>query len=78
MTPRLRRKRVWDVADFAEHMQLSHWQAKALLKRLDEELHGMLLRKSGGKNRRYSFFPALLFKERCPPTLAGTRCTARP
>ena len=55
-----RKKRVWNVADFAAHAGLSHRSARRLLKRLDERHRGRLLMPSGGTNREYSFFPAVL------------------
>lgn len=56
------KKRLWTVSDFAEFMQIPYRQALALLKSLDAELNGMLLRKSGSKKPEYSFFPSLLAK----------------
>lgn len=56
----LRRKRTWDVDDFAEFIGESHKVALARLHRFNAELHGMLLVPSQGKNRRYTFSPARL------------------
>ncbi len=55
-----RKKRVWNVSDFAEHAQLSHGQAKRLLKKLDARHGGRLLIPSDGANREYTFYPAVL------------------
>ncbi len=55
-----RKKRVWNVADFAAHAGLSHRGARRLLKRLDERHGGRLLMLSGGTNREYTLFPAVL------------------
>lgn len=43
-------------------MELSHRQARELLKRLNEEVGGTLLRTTGGKKPEYTFFPAVLAK----------------
>lgn len=51
---------MWNVSDFAEHAQLSHGQAKRLLKKLDAKHGGRLLIPSEGVNREYTFFPAVL------------------
>lgn len=61
MSP-LARKREWTVADFAEHMHLSHWQAKQRLLAIDREVGGMLLRPSRGKNRGFTFLKSALMK----------------
>lgn len=58
----LRRKRTWDVDDFAEFIGESHKVARARLQTFNEQMHGMLLVPSKGKNRRYTFSPALLAK----------------
>lgn len=58
--PSLRKKRVWNVSDFAEHAQISHGQAKRLLKKLDTKHAGKLLMPSDGANREYTFYPAVL------------------
>jgi molybdenum-dependent DNA-binding transcriptional regulator ModE len=60
----LRRKRLWTVADFAAWMGISPKQARAMLKRLDQEVGGMLLIKSGGRKPEYTFFPAVLAKSK--------------
>lgn len=57
---KLRRKAFWRVADFARYMGLSNQSARRVLKRYDTELHGMLLRRSRGKNRLYGFYWAAL------------------
>jgi hypothetical protein len=56
----LRRKRIWNVADFAEFSGLSHKAARARLKRYDKALGGALLSPSLGTNREYTFQPAFL------------------
>jgi hypothetical protein len=61
---RLKRKRLWTVSDFATWMGLTRKPAFALLKALDEELGGTLLRKSTGKKPEYSLIPALLAKSK--------------
>lgn len=58
----LRKKRIWTVTDFATFMGVSSKSARAILKRLDREVGGMLLRKSEGKKPEYTFFPAMLAK----------------
>ena len=61
----LRRKRLWNVADFALFLGggTSHRQAKRLLLRWDRESGGRLLTPSEGRvNRRYEFAPAVLMK----------------
>jgi hypothetical protein len=62
--PRLRHKRIWDSKDFAEFLgdDVSHWQARERLKTYDQAMSGMLLIRSKGTNRRYTFHPALLAK----------------
>lgn len=60
--PHLRKKREWTVADFAEHMRISHWQAKTRLQRINDECGGMLLIPSRGKNRGFTFYRASLAK----------------
>jgi len=62
VTPALARKRLWTVRDFAEFMGLSAKQARALLKKLNEEVGGMLLRSSGGRKPEYTLFPGSLKK----------------
>lgn len=62
VTADLRKKRVWDVGDFAEWLGVSHKQAKSILLRLDAEVGGMLLRRTRGANRGYWFFPSVLAK----------------
>lgn len=59
---RIRRKRLWTVTDFATWMGITRKPAMALLRALDTELGGVLLRKSNGKKPEYSFVPALLAK----------------
>lgn len=59
-------KRVWDVADFADHLgegfegPQGHRRARRLLKRLDEKHGGKLLIPSKGANREYTFLVATL------------------
>lgn len=65
MTPTLRKKRVWTVADFALHAYADDspaacLRARRLLKRLDEKHGGALLVPSKGTNREYTFAPATL------------------
>ena len=55
-------KKLWTVADFATFMKVPHRQGLALLKKIDRELGGLLLRSNGGKKPEYTFFPALLAK----------------
>lgn len=57
---RLRRKRTWNVDDFAEFIGESHKVALARLRRFNAELGGRLLVPSAGRNRRYTFSPAHL------------------
>lgn len=57
---RLRKKRIWTVADFATFSGLSHKAARERLKRYDRALGGTLLTPSLGKNREYTFQPAYL------------------
>lgn len=52
---RLRRKTFWSVADFAAYTGATFWESKRRLQRWNEELGGMLLRPSRGRNRRYTF-----------------------
>lgn len=59
---RLRHQREWDSHDFAEFLGCSHWQARERLKTYDTAMSGMLLIRSRGQNRRYSFHPAQLAK----------------
>ena len=59
-----RTKRLWTIADFAEHAGISVSQARRLLKRLDDELEGKLLLRSSGTNRRYTFVRAALARAR--------------
>lgn len=56
----LRRKRFWNVADFAEFAGLTHKVAKARLKTYNEQMNGMLLTPSRGTNREYTFLPSRL------------------
>lgn len=56
----LRRKRFWDVGDFAEFIGESHKVARARLLTFNAQMNGMLLIPSSGTNRRYIFSPALL------------------
>jgi hypothetical protein len=56
----LRKKRIWNVADFAEFTGLSHKAAKARLKTYNEQMNGMLLVPSRGANREYTFLPSVL------------------
>lgn len=58
----LRRKAFWRVADFARYTGMSHWQAKSTLQRFNDELGGLLLRTSRGKNRLFGFYWAALAK----------------
>lgn len=55
-----RKKRVWKVADFAEHAGIAHRAARRLLQRLDAKHGGRLLTPSEGTNREYTFLPAVL------------------
>lgn len=56
-------KPLWTVGDFAKHLGTPHRTARTLLKRLDNELGGTLLIRSGtGNERRYTFCPATLAK----------------
>lgn len=59
---KLRRKRLWSVADFATWVGIRHKAALALLKQLNAETGGMLLRTAGGKRPTYTFFVAALAK----------------
>jgi len=68
----LEQKQIWTVGDFAAVMKVSHWQARELLKRLDEEMGGLLLRRSRGNNRQYTFFSAALLKSK-PEVLERVR-----
>lgn len=62
-TELLRKKRLWTVADFAAWVGIPHAQALALLKQLNAESGGMLLRtKPGAKKPEYTFFVAALAK----------------
>ena len=58
----LRRKPFWRVSDFARYMGLTQRTARRLLQRYDDELHGMLLRRSKGTNRAFGFYWAALAK----------------
>lgn len=60
--PHLRKKRIWTVADFAEFMSCSKWQARQLLKTYDREMKGMLIVRSDrdGSNRTFRFYPSQL------------------
>jgi len=58
----LRKKRLWNVADFAAWVGISHKQALSLLKQLNAEAGGMLLRSGTGKKPEYTFFVAALAK----------------
>lgn len=58
----LRRKRIWNVADFAEFTGLSHKAAKSRLKTYNDAMSGMLLIPSRGANREYTFIVAQLAK----------------
>lgn len=59
---KLLRKRLWTTGDFAEWMGVSPKVARALLKRLDAEVGGMLLRTDGEKNPKFRLCPAVLFR----------------
>jgi len=62
---KLRRKRLWTVADFAIFLGegTSPWKARTLLKRWNRESGGKLLMTSDGSvNRLYEFAPAVLMK----------------
>lgn len=59
-----KKKRVWSVGDFAEHVGINHRQAKRLLQRLDREMKGRLLLPSEGANRQYKFVRAVLARAR--------------
>ena len=59
MTPRIR-SRIWTVADFAAFTNTTHRAALRLLKQLDAQLGGMLLRASTGKKPEYTLFPGQL------------------
>jgi len=59
MTPRIR-SRIWTVADFAAFTNTTHRAALRLLKQLDAQLGGMLLRASSGKKPEYTLFPGQL------------------
>lgn len=61
-TELLRKKRLWNVADFAAWVGISHKQALTLLKQLNAETGGMLLRTGTGKRPEYTFFVAALAK----------------
>lgn len=56
----LRRKRFWDVHDFAEFIGESDKVARERLRTYNAQMNGMLLIPSAGTNRRYTFSPALL------------------
>lgn len=58
----LREKRVWDVADFAEHAGIGHMAARRLLLKLDAKHGGRLLTPTSGANRKYTFRPVTLRK----------------
>lgn len=58
----LSRKRVWSVADFADHAHIGHRVARRILRRIDVKHGGKLLIPSEGTNRGYSFWPAVLWK----------------
>ncbi len=60
-SPRFK-KRLWTVSDFAAWVGISRKCALALLKQLNTETGGMLLRTSGGKRPAYTFFVASLAK----------------
>ena len=62
-----RKKRVWSAADFAEHVfgektDAARRRAVRELKRLDAKHGNKLLRASTGKNRRFTFLPAMLYR----------------
>ena len=54
------RKRIWTVADFAAFTKQPHRSALRLLKQLNTQLGGMLLRASAGKKPEYTLFPGQL------------------
>lgn len=58
----LRKKRLWNVSDFALWCGIGHKQALSLLKQLNAETGGMLLRTGNGKRPEYTFFVAALAK----------------
>lgn len=60
----VKRKRVWNVRDFAAHLGISTKAARTLLKRLNDELDGGLLMTTGGKKPEYTFFPARLARDK--------------
>ncbi|MGE0792470.1 MAG: hypothetical protein AB7S26_42740 [Sandaracinaceae bacterium] len=55
-----RKKRVWTVADFARHANLTHRPARRMLTRLNAKHGGRLLIPSAGANREYRFYPSTL------------------
>ncbi len=57
-----RKRRIWSVSDFAEHVGISHLRARRWLKRLDEKHGGRLLIPSTGMNRAFRLMPATLCK----------------
>lgn len=57
---RLRKKRLWNVRDFAEWIGIPRKSALALLKQLDKETGGMLLRTGSGKRPTYTFLVGAL------------------
>lgn len=56
----LRTRRYWTVADFALFAGVTYDVAKARLQTYNTQLGGLLLIPSKGKNRKYTFLPALL------------------
>lgn len=64
MSAALRRKRLWTASDFADFLGegITARQARAILKRWDEESGGKLLIPSTGANRLFRFIPAMLMK----------------
>jgi hypothetical protein len=58
----LRKKRLWNVSDFAEWIGVPRKAALALLKQLNTETGGMLLRTGTGKRPTYTFLVGALAK----------------
>lgn len=52
--------RIWSVSQFAEHLGITHRQARERLKRLDAKHGGKVLLPSCGANRRYTVVVAAL------------------
>lgn len=62
----LRRKRIWTPSDFAEWLggETSRKKALRILKQLDVELGGTLLKRSGVLKPEYTFSPSQLSRAR--------------